>query len=339
MTTTDTQSTTTTTTTTSLAAVQSPKDSSILSAQVLLAKDLEKEMDIPMIPKPIVSYLMAQVVEKLATALSADSIKRLQELQRTRTTRSKMDDLPVSELEALADQMATELASKVDTPMLDDATELLVLQQMLRVLVKRLGSTDENDKERAVLLAATGLRTSRDLLQDGSSREGLVKKLAAGIDIPLLDKDQEIQLVRVAVDACASTLEKVLPPGLLEALQGESQETIDKMKLYTVENVNRLLDIPGLSDEQQREILESLVNIVVDYYLGGVDSDGNAVNKSPKEQLRLLREKRDRIALEEELCERRYAREKVNLRLERKRIKQSIRETKRKMGFFRRFFA
>jgi hypothetical protein len=88
---------------------------------------------------------------------------------------------------------------------------------------------------------------SRDILGTKESRASLVKAINQAVNLPILGETAEAALLQSAVEMCAETLQALLPPELIETIKGESPDGLLRMKKYLIAQVNKRVDLAGLS--------------------------------------------------------------------------------------------
>lgn len=284
-----------------------------------LAEEVQKRVELPFVPEPVVLFVMTQAIQRLSVDLSPSTLQQVQELLDAEDTESKYDDLPEEERNALADQVAAELNTKIDVPMFDEEQELQALQQIMRVVFEVLTTTDVEARSAMV---QTQLQVSRDLLGSDESRAQLVKSINAAVDIPILGEAEEEAILTTAVGMCADTLQALLPPDLIESLKGESPEGLVRMKEYLITTVNERVNLAGLSEEQEQVLIESMVDILIDTYVDDTDAEFLLLTK--EEQQATLEERADKLSRELELSTRRYEREQQNLAAQYERIQSRL---------------
>lgn len=280
-----------------------------------LAEEVQKRVALPFVPEPIVLFVLTQAIQNLSSDLNPETLQRVQELLEAETTESKFDDLPEQERDALADQVAAELNAKIDVPMFDEEQELEVLKQIMRVVLQIITTTDGEARKAMV---QTQLQVSRDILGSDESRAQLVKAINAAVDIPILGESEEEAILTTAVGLCADTLQALLPPDLIETLKGESPEGLVRMKEYLILTVNEKVDLVGLSEEQEKVLIESMIEILIDTYVDDTEAEFLLLTK--EEQQSLLEERAALLEREMELSTRRYEREQQNLAAKYERI-------------------
>lgn len=299
-----------------------------------LAKDVAATVKLPLVPSPVVKYTLAQAISKLGTSdVSKDSMERLQEILQTEATKSTLDDVPEAEVNDLADQISRELNPLIDIPILDEEQELMVLQQIMRVVFAAITT---NDKEKRKLFVKASVGASTDLLGDASSRRNLVEAINAAVDVPILNEQQETSLIQIAVDASSGVIKTLLPEDIIETLKGENPQTIANMKEFVIKTVNEKVDLVGLDEDQERKVIETLVNILIDQYVD--DTEAEFLLLTADGQTALLEEKKETLQRKKVLSERRYEREQLTLNMKLDRIEQRLKKARRSRSFFRRLF-
>eukprot|EP00977_Amphora_coffeiformis_P008992 scaffold2033_cov164-Amphora_coffeaeformis.AAC.31 len=295
-----------------------------------IARDVRKNLDVPfMIPSPMVTYMVEQTVKRMSTDLSKDTKIKLQELVEAAATPSNNDDFVQDEINDLADRIAKEINTKIDVPVLDEEQEYILLQQILRVVLQ---STTKTGRTKWV---NTNLQISRELLGGPESRLQLAKSIDKKIEIPLpLEKAQRLALIGKAIDTSADLLTKLLPPEMLETLKGESPEGLLKMKEYLIDNVNAKVDLVGVNDEQERQLIETMINLLIDEYVD--DTDAEFLLLTQQEQQIRLEEKLTSLEREKMFSQRRFQREQAKIDSKIVRIQVRLKEIRRNKSFLRR---
>lgn len=294
-----------------------------------IARDVEKSLDVPFfIPTPVVTYLVEQAVRRLSTDLSPETKEQLQELAQAAATPSKNDDFLQHEIDQLADRIAKDINPKVDVPVLDEKQEYVLLQQILRVALQSMTSENKINWD-------ANIQASREILGGPESRLALAKSIDTKIDFPLpLDDAQRLALISTALDGSADLLTKLLPPELLESLKGESPEGILKMKEYLIDAVNVKVDLVGINEEQERQLIETMVNLLIDEYID--DTEAENLLLTQEEQQAWLEEKKLALEREKTFSQRRFEREQVSLDRKLDRIEARLKEMRRSRSFLRR---
>lgn len=298
-----------------------------------IAKDIQENIDLPfMIPSPMIGYLVEQTIRNISTDLSRSTKVKLQEFVEAAATPSKNDDLLEEEINQLADQIAKDINPKIDVPVLDEDQEYLLLQQIMRVILQSMAMQKSDFK----MMVNTNLQMSRELLGSPESRLQLAKAIDKKIEIslPMIDEAQRLALISKALDSSADMLSKLLPPELLESLKGESPEGLLKMKEYLIDTVNAKVDLVGLNEEEERQLIDTMINVLVDEYVD--DTEAEILFLNQEEQEIRLREKRLGLEREKEFSQRRFEREQANIDHKLERIKQRLKEIRRSKSLLRR---
>lgn len=216
-----------------------------------IAKDVSKNLNVPFyIPEPIVTFLVEEAVQKLSTDLSNDTKTKLQEFMQAQATPTSNDNFVEQEINDLSNRIAKEINPKIDVPVLDEDQELILLQQILTVMLQSMAKDPDKN---LVEWTNTNLQMSRDLLGGPASRLQLARSIDTKMEmfkIPLPEA-QRLALIQKAVDSSADLLTRLLPPGLLETLKGESPEGLLKMKEYLINNVNAKLTLWALTKHKR----------------------------------------------------------------------------------------
>ena len=298
-----------------------------------IARDVSKSLDVPfMIPSPMITYMVEQTVRRVSTDLSKETKMKLQEWAEAASTPSNNDDFVKDEINELADRIAKEINPKIDVPVLDEAQEFILLQQILRIVLQSMTKTGK------IKWVNTNLQVSRELLGGSQSRLQLAKAIDKKIEIPLpLEKAQRLALIGKAVDTSADLLAKLLPPELLKTLQGESPEGLLQMKEYLIDTVNAKVDLVGVNEEQERQLIETMVNLLIDEYVDNTDAEFLLLTQ--KEQQVRLKETMASLEREKKFSQRRFEREQASIDRKMARIQKRLKEIRRNKSFLRRFLS
>ena len=142
-------------------------------------------------------------------------------------------------------------------------------------------------------------------------------------------------LIGAAVDACADLLTKLLPPELLETLKGESPEGLLKMKEYLIDTVNDKVDLMGINEEQERQLIETMVNLLIDEYID--DTEAEFLLLTQDEQQEKLEAKKLELEREKTFSQRWFEQEQVLLDRKMERIEDCLKQIQRDKSALRRF--
>lgn len=283
------------------------------------AEQVQETVKFPLIPDPIVLYVLTQAIENLSEEVSADTLQKLQEMMGAEGTATEYDDMSPDDRNALADQIASELNTKIDVPMFTEEQELEVLQQIMRVALQVMTTSDAELREAAV---DAQVDFSRNLLQSKESRKQLVQTLNQAVDIPILDESQEETILQAAVNHVADTLESLLPPQFLETLRGASPNGIAETKSFLVDTVTEKVTVVGLSKEQEHAMIETLVDILLDTYVDETEAEFLVLTKEQQEEEML--ERMRLLERELELSQRRHEREQIAIKAKMDRLKARL---------------
>lgn len=302
-----------------------------------IARDVYESLDVPFyIPQPVVTYLMEQTVQNLSSDLSQDTKLKLQEMMEARATPSKDDDFAAEDINALADAMAAEINPNIDVPVLDEAQEYVLLQQILRVVLQSIGQADNNPSKS---LISSNLDVSVDLLAGPESRQRLAKsidaKMMAVVQLPL-EESQRLAIISKAVDSSADMLTRLLPPDLLESLKGESTQGLLNIKEYLIDTVNAKVDIVGLDETQERQLIDTMINLLIDEYVDGTNAEFLLL--TPDEQEERLIQRQLELQRRKEFAQRRLERELSSLDCQLARVNDRLKTIRQGKSVFQRVF-
>ena len=284
------------------------------------------------VPQPIISAATTLAVQQLTTdVLSSDLLERIGEVAVASSSTTKasatelMDDdddddgVPDNEeIDSISKQIAIELNAQINLPVLDEEQELVIFQAIGRALMAVLTTPDEIavDPKEAVDLA---VETAQELIEGKEGRSKLAQALNAKLDFPILNEEAEQDLLERALDACADRLLQVLPSEMIDALRGESSyEGLEKAKAFIVANINRKVDVIGLTEDQEAQLIATLVDLVVDLVIG--DTELELLLMNPEERISALQEREVALRRQLEITKKRHEAELTNLEAQIRRI-------------------
>jgi hypothetical protein len=282
-----------------------------------IATLLEGQMQIPLVPSSLVIHVLTQVIAAIVAAdnISPQTLESIQEVLEGEATPTALDDVEGEQINVLVTTLAGELNAVIDVPLLDEAKELEMLNVILKAIFGVL-TTSKQDYDK--LISKTKIRFSQDLLASEETRRAMVEHMNRIVDIPLLGEGQEEKLLTSAVEACAHVIENVLPQEVVKALSGESPDGIAKTKALVVNRINEQVDLIGLSEEQEKSLIETLVDLIINEYVDGTQAEYLFLDITGQEEL--LKERRDQVIREGEFSKRRFQREQKNVASKLERI-------------------
>jgi len=288
------------------------------------------------VPQPIISAATTLAIHQLTTdVFSSELLERIGEVAAASASSSASatelmdndgDDDGISddeELERLSGQIATELNDQIDLPVLNEDQEFVIFEAIGRSLMAVLTVPDEieADPKQVVDMA---VETAQELLKGKEGRRKLAEALNARLDFPILNEEGEQDLLERALDACSDRLVEVLPRELVEALKGESCDGLEKTKEFVVVSLNRKVDIIGLTEDQERQLIEMLVDVCVDILIG--DTEVELILMNPEERINALEERTVVLTRQLEISKKRHEAEQANLVAQIRRIEERIGE-------------
>jgi len=126
--------------------------------------------------------------------------------------------------------------------MLDDGQELLMLEEVFKIVFV---STSQSALWQHLLQAQ--IMVSWNLFGSPKSWLELACNINAMIDIPLLDEEQELELILATINQCAETLQSLLPLSFIDTLKCDHLETVQEMKQLLLKQVWGVVMIPGVN--------------------------------------------------------------------------------------------
>jgi hypothetical protein len=271
-----------------------------------IAQDVNENINLPFpIPSPIVTYVLEQAIQNLSSDLSVETKIQLQEIFEAETTPSGDDDFGTEAILVVANRMAAEINPTIDVPIVDEDQELILLQQIMQVILQSLCNSDE---DRRKTWTNSRLEDSRVLLGGPEARSKLAASIDRSIELHLpLGGAQRLALISQAVDGASDILTKLLPPDLLDTLKGESPDGLLEMKEYVIDSVNAKVDLIGFNEEQERLMIETMVNLLIDEYVD--ETDAEFLLLTPQEQQERLQERRRMLERDRTFSQRRFERQ------------------------------
>ena len=286
------------------------------------------------VPQPIISAATTLAVQQLTTdVLSSELLERIGEVAAASASSSASatelidsdgnDDgiADDEELETLSGQIATELNAQIDLPVLDEDQELVIFKAIGRSLMAVLTAPDEIEADPKQIVDMV-VETTQELLEGKEGRRKLAEALNARLDFPMLNEEGEQDLLERALDACSDRLVEVLPRELVEALKGENCDGLESTKEFVVASFNRKVDIIGLTEDQEQQLIKMLVDFVVDIAIG--DTEVELLLMNPEERITALEERKVVLRRQLEISKKRHEAEQANMIAQIMRIERRI---------------
>lgn len=287
-----------------------------------IAEQVQNIVTVPLVPAPLVSLALNQVLEKITSELDPKLLFECRSLLEAESTITTMDDASNEDMADLASRMAADLNGKIDIPYLNEEQEGKLLDQIVTVI---LGVLFVSEGERKGQQIASSIEMGRSLLGSADSRAALIEKLNASIDVPILDEAMEAMLLSRAVDATANVLESLLPKELIQGLQGETPKGIEAYKAHLIDRLNELVHLPvGFPKQAQEWMVGTLVDSVVDELVG--DTEGELLIMSKEEQVLTLSERCELLERQIELSQTSFEQQQKNLNAQFQRLKARVQE-------------
>lgn len=270
---------------------------------------------------PLITYCIQKVLQNMSHDLDLATLRKINEVLLAEETPTEYDDFDPAVITELSDHVAQELSVKsvIHLPMLSKDQEYEILKQIVRVVFEVLTTSEE---ERRTAWISSNLDAGLDLLTSPTRRHKLAVAMSQVVDIPLLGEAQEESILEAAMEQCASTLEKILPPDLLQTLKGESPEGLAEMKENLIDTVNNKVNLVGFSEEQESEIIRSMINLLIDEYANDIGTE--MLLLSPNEQQERLQERVTQLEWQIKASQARFQREQNNLHAQLDRIKAQL---------------
>lgn len=301
----------------------------LLSEKIVddVVAEVTARLDLPYVPDTVINFLLTQIMGNIGSEISEDSMDRLQEALQAAETQTAFDNIPLAEVNSLASQIAAEINPSIDIPVLNEEQELEILREIMKVVLVMLTTTEE-DRRSSIW---SNVQESRNYMQDlltPKGRNELVDALNDAVDVPILNEEQEEALLHAAVESVAALMTRLLPPSFLDVLKGESPEGLQATKDFIINEVNSNVDLIGLNESQERDIIKLLVDIMVDTYVD--QSSVGVLLLSSDEQNEYWQSRRRALDTDINLSQRRYRREQFNLSMQRNRLEMRLAKTTKK---------
>ena len=159
---------------------------------------------------------------------------------------------------------------KINIPILSISAQHALVEKICMILFT---PTSFKKVKRQILSRAT-----RDLMYE-DSRQALATKLNDMFDIPFISDEKEQAAAEALVNTCYETLEKVIPSNVLDMLETSSPEELSSVRQNLISRLNRMINIPFISEVQEEEVIRFIVDFWLSYY--GLDEG----TKSPDEKM------------------------------------------------------
>ena len=125
------------------------------------------------------------------------------------------------------------------------------------------------------------VRNAREVLNH-DSREELATKLNDMVDIPFIDEVGEQKAAEKLIDVVGDAFERIVPEDVQDVLQASSPEELRDVRQNIVAHLNKKLDVPWVSEQQEREAIRAIVDFWLNYYGLG---EGTQTPEEKKAQL------------------------------------------------------
>lgn len=174
--------------------------------------------------------------------------------------------------ERLAGQVADAIAPHVDLPLLNEEQEREMIQNIVAGMIVQKEESNilaEAVKGTAKFAAVQGrgIMSAIVELRTPESRRALATRINAEVDMPVLNEEQEQQILNMAIDALGNAVINKVPAEALQAAvnAGDGAAVEEFLTAILVQELN----IPFVGDDKKREIARN----VVDTWFAQVDQD------------------------------------------------------------------
>jgi len=273
-----------------------------------IAEKVQERVRLPMVPDPVIKYTITRALQTMGKDLTPALAERIEEMMEAEETETLNDDLAAPELQLLADDIAGEFVGAIKVPILNTAQKLEILQQIFRVILTVLTTSD--DERRHALFESTK-SVAVDLFASTESRARLVERINAAVDIPIFGEAQESIIIQQAMDKCAAMLESILPRELISSLRGEPLHSVATFKDFLIQKVNEKVDLMGLTEAQEDALIRTMVDMLIEEYVDPTATETLLLTK--EEQRTKYEEQVLAIEHEMQLSKLRFDREQAHL--------------------------
>lgn len=285
-----------------------------------IAAEVAGRVSVPFVPRTVVEFATAHVIHQMASDLSPKLLNQIRTILVSESSSGSVDDVSAKQLDSISEAVVTELNGKLDLPFLDEEQERDLLFKITRNILHVTTTSKSEFAEKAI---NASVKTGRQLLND-DSRAALVKHINESVDIPFLSETQEQQLLKSALDSYAGTLSTLLPDGLEKHLKGESPAGLKNMKKQLINRLNKNINIPGLSETQERWLIAKLIDTIIDSMVDGTDAE--FLLMSPKQKRRELNDRRALLRRDLKLEKAAHERRRQNIGTKLERIAMQLKE-------------
>lgn len=215
----------------------------------LIARKIKEEnlINIPMIP----GFMQIAVVEQ--------SLKAILEVGPVVLPRDVFNKLVAGKGGAVAlnEALIRDINDRIDIPILSTSAQNDLVEKMCEIL---FSPTTFKTVKRQMLS-----RAARDLIYE-DSRQSLATKLNDMVDIPFVSNEKEQKAADAIVNKCYSVLEKVISPDLMSKLETSTPEELRDVKENLIARLNKKINFPFTSEEQEEEVIRFIVDFWLNYY-------------------------------------------------------------------------
>ena len=213
----------------------------------LIARELRETYDFSFIPNPIERIVVKQTilafVSVCPTALPEGVFLQLVAGDQS------ADGLQEATLNAVNDA--------IDIPLISRDAQDKIVETICKVLFT---SSSLKSVRRKILV-----RNAREVLNH-DSREELATKLNDMVDIPFIDEVGEQKAAEKLIDVVGDAFERIVPEDVQDVLQASSPEELRDVRQNIVAHLNKKLDVPWVSEQQERETILDIVDFWFNYY-------------------------------------------------------------------------
>jgi hypothetical protein len=227
----------------------------------LIARSLDKMIDLPMVPNAIEKLVVKQVimafVEDAPRSLPAGVFNQLI---------SGEQDVGAF----FTEEVVREINDRICVPIISKDVQNFIVENICTVMF----SSASARKVRRHMFG----RALRDSL-NADSKVQFATKLNSMIDVPFVSERNEQEIAQTIVDSASDVFETLIPESIRDVLQNTSPEELREVRKNLIVRLNGMINIPFNSEEDEAVYFEKLVDFLLERY--GLEKG----TKSPAEEL------------------------------------------------------
>mmetsp|Transcript_17971 Transcript_17971/g.22011 ORF Transcript_17971/g.22011 Transcript_17971/m.22011 type:complete len:347 (-) Transcript_17971:81-1121(-) len=185
----------------------------------------------------------------------------------------------------LTDAVIYAISDEIDIPIISREVQNSIVKTVCSVMF-----SDPDPMSGKVKRQMAG-RAVRDASHANSKIE-LAKKLDQMIDVPFISKKTKQNLELELVDIASSAFENLVPQSIKDVLEASSPDELQDVRLNIIDRLNKQIDIPFKSEEEEGVYFEIMVDFLLDRY--GLAKG----SKNPADELKDVLHKLEKVEVE-----------------------------------------